>query len=521
MVRTPSYITRSQHGVYYFQIRAEKDLKIRLGIKSKLYRRSLKTKDRKIALGLARRLWVELHTDDEDWFNMVDIPKVGTKEFDNWEATWKDAERVKSKSIRVALEVDQQLNKIPKWDFDARESFIESLNPEDHAAMQFVSDNDIDLNKYKDESSLVQNQQTQTSTSGAKSRKLSALLDEYLVDVKSNKAVDRTISLYRDQVSMFIELVTDKASDQLSYEDVNHYKASLLKIPSNRNKKKKYRKVPLEDLLRMDIDPVDLLSESTCSTYVSNVKAFLDWGAERNFIDSEAVSALNKVFKKAKSYPYLPFTEEDLRKLFNSDDYISGKQSKAYQYWIPLIALFTGARSNEICQLSVSDIKSGVPSGPQVDYFDFNDDNYKSLKNESSRRRVPIHGELLELDFLDFVDRQKKRGNSRLFSELKETDGKFNHYFGRWFRGYQDKCGVLTIPPDKRKTFHSFRHTVASKLRNTDGVPIEDIGELIGHSHTGTTLKNYARELDLKQKFDLVQKIKYDVNLKEIRRWRK
>lgn len=28
---------------------------------------------------------------------MVDIPKAGTKEFDNWEAAWKDSERVKSK----------------------------------------------------------------------------------------------------------------------------------------------------------------------------------------------------------------------------------------------------------------------------------------------------------------------------------------------------------------------------------------------------------------------------------------
>jgi len=521
MVRTPSYITRSQHGVYYFQIRVENDLKIRLGIKSKLYRKSLKTKDRKVALGLARRLWVELHTDDEDWFNMVDIPKIGTKEYDNWEAAWQDAERVKSKSIRVALDVDQQLSKIPKWDFDARESFIEGLSPEEHAAIQYVSDNDINLNKYKDEPSIVEHPNAKPNNGGNKSRRLSVLLDEYLVDVRSNKVSDRSITLYRDQISMFIELVTDKCSDQLSYDDINHYKVSLSKIPTNRNKKKAYRNIPLEGLLKMDINSSDLLSESTCSTYVTNVKAFLSWGVDRKFFTSDTVSALNKVYKKAKSNPYLPFTDEDIRKLFNSEDYLSGKHRKAYQYWIPLIALFTGARSNEVCQLSVSDIKSEALSGSQGHYFDFNDDNYKSLKNESSRRRVPIHGMLLELDFLDFVDRQKQLGKSRLFSELKERNGKFNHYFGRWFGTYQRKCGVKSIPPDQRKTFHSFRHTVASKLRNTNGVPIEDVEELIGHSHTGTTLKNYARELDLKQKFELVQKIKYDVNLKDIRRWRK
>lgn len=301
MVKNPSYIVRSNYGVYYFQVRVEKVLRNRLGIKSKLYRKSLRTKDRKIALELARRLWVKLYTDDWERFKMADIPKVGTKDFDKWEADWKQSERVKSKSIRVALEVDQRLDSIPEWDFDARASFKESLSPEEHAAIRFVADNDVDLNKYKDKSSLVANRETRSSASRANSRKLSVLLEDYLTDVKSNKATDKTISLYRDQISMFIEVVTDKSSDQLSYDDINHYKASLSKIPANRNKKKKYRNVSLPNLLKMNIDTVDLLHESTCSTYATNVKGFLNWGVARNFIANDAVSALNKVYKKATS----------------------------------------------------------------------------------------------------------------------------------------------------------------------------------------------------------------------------
>ena len=42
----------------------------------------------------------------------------------------------------------------------------------------------------------------------------------------------------------------------------------------------------------------------------------------------------------------------------------------AARYWIPLIALFTGCRLNEICQLYLNDIR--CDNGQY--YFDINDD---------------------------------------------------------------------------------------------------------------------------------------------------
>ena len=63
-------------------------------------------------------------------------------------------------------------------------------------------------------------------------------------------------------------------------------------------------------------------------------------------------------------------------------------------YWIPLIGLFSGARSSELCQLHVSDIV-------QVDdvwVIDINEDaESKSVKTKASRRQVPIHSELVRL----------------------------------------------------------------------------------------------------------------------------
>ena len=97
--KSPSYITKSHHGVYYFQIRVDKLLKNRLGINSKLYRKSLKTKDKKTAIKLARKLWVKLYADDIEWSHMSKTPRIGTKEYDEWEEKQNDHARDKSNAI--------------------------------------------------------------------------------------------------------------------------------------------------------------------------------------------------------------------------------------------------------------------------------------------------------------------------------------------------------------------------------------------------------------------------------------
>ena len=52
-----------------------------------------------------------------------------------------------------------------------------------------------------------------------------------------------------------------------------------------------------------------------------------------------------------------PFTDEDLAKLMRSKEYIKDSHRRSYQFWTPIIALFTGMRQDEIAQLHLDDIK--------------------------------------------------------------------------------------------------------------------------------------------------------------------
>ncbi|NVK44168.1 MAG: hypothetical protein HWE39_23240 [Oceanospirillaceae bacterium] len=50
------------------------------------------------------------------------------------------------------------------------------------------------------------------------------------------------------------------------------------------------------------------------------------------------------------------FTEEDLKRLFATEVYARRDDDKPYQYWLPLLGLYTGAGMNELCQLYVDDV---------------------------------------------------------------------------------------------------------------------------------------------------------------------
>ncbi len=57
------------------------------------------------------------------------------------------------------------------------------------------------------------------------------------------------------------------------------------------------------------------------------------------------------------------------------------------KFWLPLIAVFSGMRQEEICQLHVEDIRQDEG----VWFIDINDRPPRKLKNATAVRRVPVH----------------------------------------------------------------------------------------------------------------------------------
>lgn len=108
-----------------------------------------------------------------------------------------------------------------------------------------------------------------------------------------------------------------------------------------------------------------------------------------------------------------------------------------------MIAMTTGARINEICQLGINDIKKEK----NIWYYDLNDEEEtKSLKTIKSKRKVPIHSIVLEQGFLEFVKYMKSQKSERLFSDLTyREDSNYSQKPKNFYSDYDIKNNDTSI----------------------------------------------------------------------------
>lgn len=145
-------------------------------------------------------------------------------------------------------------------------------------------------------------------------------------------------------------------------------------------------------------------------------------------------------------------------------------------YWLPLMMAYTGARREEVAQLLVADIEQDEESGAWC--IAIRPGEGKSLKTASSRRRVPLHDDLLALGFLDYKDSIPASG--RLFPKLKPHKDGLGHAVGKaWDKYLQDEVKLQTTA----KPAHGFRHAFKTLCREV-GIPKEVQDWLLGHAAT-------------------------------------
>jgi len=223
---------------------------------------------------------------------------------------------------------------------------------------------------------------------------------------------------------------------------------------------------------------------------LSRLRTLLQWAADNDYTASNAANGIKVIDKNAAKNKRTEFSLEALKAIFDSPVYSAGVRPTQGRgeaaYWLPLLALFTGARLEELGQLRISDIKElTYPDADGQDRTaDFimileDDEAGQSLKNANSERRVPVHPELKRLGFLEYCENTKRQGHARLFPELKPNRfGTLTAKWGEWFGSYKrGQCGVT----DSRMTFHSFRHTFKQYARQVGMV--EGIQrQIMGHS---------------------------------------
>ena len=296
----------------------------------------------------------------------------------------------------------------------------------------------------------------------AEGMSLFSLLDRWAAERQRNL---KTVDAYNLTARQFRELVGKMEIRDIGREDAVRFKDELVKAgKSSANVKKQ----------------------------LTVLNTLLNYAVANALIDSNPAKGVTIAVER-KEKPRISFNSEALEAIFLSPVYTEGYRPKAgageAAYWIPLLALFTGARLEELGQLHPSDVMEET-------YFDaeeniatawvirikHSDELGQSVKNLGSNRRIPVHAELVRLGFIDYALRAKKEKRYRIFDKLfPDKAGTETAQFSKWFGRYlRKKCGVT----NKRMTFHSFRHSFKDFCR-TVGIEAGIGDRLTGHASGG------------------------------------
>lgn len=165
------------------------------------------------------------------------------------------------------------------------------------------------------------------------------------------------------------------------------------------------------------------LNKGLTKTYVANkisvLSGFFKWAGTNSYYpkglnptSGHVEFTKHEKLKKIAS-GWQEFSVDRLKAIFNVETYVSMREDESR--WLPLLLLYTGARSNEIARLELEDIKQ-VQERWVFSINIIGED--KSLKTSESVRDVPIHNDLMRLGFLDKVSALRMAGETKLFPNL-------------------------------------------------------------------------------------------------------
>lgn len=292
------------------------------------------------------------------------------------------------------------------------------------------------------------------------------MLDVTIVDLwaAERKPNQKGIDAHRSVASWFYGRVGQKPVDQITRQDVLAFKSKLL---------------------------VDGQSAANIKVKLSRLRTLLQWASDNGYAASNVAHGIKIKDTQAAKNKRKPFDLPALNSIFASAVYTHGERPPQGRgeaaYWLPLLALFTGARMEELGQLRPDDVVHWSYPDPDgndrqgwfLNLVETAGENGTELKTAESERVIPLHPELDRLGFIAFAQAMKDESRDRLFYQLTPGPyGNLTHKWGQWFsKSLRNTWGIT----DKRMTFHSFRHTFTDYVRRPD-IPEGIQRQLVGHS---------------------------------------
>ena len=155
-------------------------------------------------------------------------------------------------------------------------------------------------------------------------------------------------------------------------------------------------------------------------------------------------------------------------------------------YFVPILIYYTGCRREELCGMMVDDV---IVDNGDIPYLHIAKNQRRRIKNAQSQRNIPLHPELIRLNFLEYLKAIKALGYKLLFPDLFSPTSRspLGDRFYKEFKPILVAAGVT----EEGLGSHAVRHLFGAQLKKKL-VADESRADLLGHGGDTETTERYC-----------------------------
>ncbi|WP_316168236.1 MULTISPECIES: hypothetical protein [unclassified Bradyrhizobium] len=335
---------------------------------------------------------------------------------------------------------------------------------------------------------------------------------------KSKEWTDKTARQMRQSAGLLAKVVGHDDFSRLTQRDFATFRDVLLELPKSYGKSSRDASKPLAQLIAegRGLPESERGAEpATNNRHLTHLGSLIQFASGYALHPAQPIMLSQLRAKKAgrNRDDRPPMTTADMRAIVALPVWHGcASESKRLEpgnviihdalYWVPLIASYSLARREEVCGLMVADVVFDAA----IPHFDIRPNKYRRLKNPQSKRKVPIHSELMRLALREYVAAIAALGYDLLFPDL--LPARCTGPLGDQFQDLWAPVLATAVPDAETtgKVFHSIRHFGNDALVDAR-VMIEWRQDILGHGGRSEAEERYRDATRLKRKLTALKKL--------------
>ena len=224
-------------------------------------------------------------------------------------------------------------------------------------------------------------------------------------------------------------------------------------------------------------DHIKPMGNNTIMKHIERLRKMINLSVKMEWIEKDPFTAHKAKFIKVQR-GYL--SQEELELIEQKDFSIERLQQVKDLF---VFSCYTGLAYIDAINLKSADIRKGIDGGEWI---------FTARQKTDVSVQIPLLSKASKI-IAKYKDHPKTKFSGTVFPGI--SNQKLNSYL----KEIADLCGI-----NKNLTFHLARHTFATTVTLTNGVPIESVSKMLGHSDIRTT-QIYAKVVEMKISEDMTK----------------